>query len=77
MTQEKRFGLSTAQKSDMWRRWKAEQSLHEIGRAFGSRSRHCYAIMWSRGSASPLRGLKKGMRDYHPAWRIRSKMSLL
>jgi hypothetical protein len=35
MTQEKRFGLSAVQKSDMWRRWKAGQSLHEIGRAFG------------------------------------------
>jgi len=35
MTQGKRFGLSATQKSDMWRRWKAGQSLHEIGRAFG------------------------------------------
>ncbi len=35
MIQGKRFGLSAAQKSDMWRRWKAGQTLHEIGRAFG------------------------------------------
>ena len=35
MTQGKRFGLSAAQKSDLWCRWKAGQSLHEIGRAFG------------------------------------------
>jgi IS30 family transposase len=35
MRQGKRFGLSTVQKSDLWRRWKAGQSLHEIGRAFG------------------------------------------
>lgn len=35
MIQGKRFGLSEAQKADMWRRWKAGQSLHEIGRAFG------------------------------------------
>jgi len=35
MTPGKRFGLSGAQKSDMWRRWKAGQSLHEIGRALG------------------------------------------
>jgi len=32
MTQGKRFGLSALQKSDMWRRLKAGQSLHEIGR---------------------------------------------
>jgi IS30 family transposase len=35
MRQGKRFGLSATQKSDLWRRWKAGQSLHEIGRAFG------------------------------------------
>src|SRR6266852_4562199 len=35
MAEEKRFGLSAMQKSDMWCRWKAGQSLHEIGRAFG------------------------------------------
>ena len=30
----KRFGLSAVEKSDIWRRWKTGQSLHEIGRAF-------------------------------------------
>ena len=35
MRQGKRFGLSAMEKSDLWRRWKAGQSLHEIGRAFG------------------------------------------
>jgi IS30 family transposase len=30
-----RFGLSAVEKSELWRRWKAGQSLHEIGRAFG------------------------------------------
>jgi len=34
MRQGKRFGLSAIEKSDLWRRWKAGQSLHEIGRAF-------------------------------------------
>jgi hypothetical protein len=41
MTQGKRFGLSAAQKRDLWRRWKAADSLHKIGRAFGKEhSRH-------------------------------------
>src|SRR3984957_9514163 len=31
----RRFKLSEQQRTDMWRRWKAGQSLHEIGRAFG------------------------------------------
>jgi hypothetical protein len=30
-----RVRLSSAQRADLWRRWKAGQSLHEIGRAFG------------------------------------------
>src|SRR5271155_3330226 len=34
MRQGKRFGLSAIEKSDLWGRWKAGQSLHEIGRAF-------------------------------------------
>jgi hypothetical protein len=33
MKQGKRFGLSAEQKSDVWRRWKSGQTLHEIGRA--------------------------------------------
>ena len=34
MAQGKRDRLSTEQKADIWRRWKAGESLHEIGRAF-------------------------------------------
>jgi len=29
----KRFGLSAIEKNEIWRRWKAGQTLHEIGRA--------------------------------------------
>jgi hypothetical protein len=32
---EKRFGLTAVQKGKVWRRWKAGQTLHEMGRAFG------------------------------------------
>jgi hypothetical protein len=35
MRRGRRFGLSAEQKIDVWRRWKAGQTLHEIGRAFG------------------------------------------
>ena len=34
MTQGKQFGLSATEKIAMWSRWKAGQSLHEIGPAF-------------------------------------------
>src|SRR5712675_2166636 len=35
MTFRRRVRLSEQQRNDMWRRWKAGQSLHEIGRVFG------------------------------------------
>src|ERR1035437_7116331 len=35
MTRRRRVRLSSTQRTDMWSRWKAGQSLHEIGRAFG------------------------------------------
>jgi hypothetical protein len=34
MTQGKYVELSVAQRADVWRRWKAGESLHRIGRAF-------------------------------------------
>jgi hypothetical protein len=34
MTQGKFVELSVAQRTDVWRRWKAGESLHAIGRAF-------------------------------------------
>ncbi len=34
MTQGKYMELSVAQRTDVWRRWKAGESLHTIGRAF-------------------------------------------
>ena len=35
MTQTRRVRLSAMQRADLWSRWKAGQSLHQIGRAFG------------------------------------------
>src|SRR5580692_11376555 len=35
MMHARRWKLSSAQRADMWSRWKAGQSLHEIGRALG------------------------------------------
>jgi hypothetical protein len=35
MRQGRWYGLSAAQRTDIWRRWKAGESLHEIGRAIG------------------------------------------
>jgi Helix-turn-helix domain len=35
MRQGRRYGLSAEQRAEIWRRWKAGESLHEIGRGFG------------------------------------------
>src|ERR1700758_285585 len=35
MIRRKRSRLSAVQKTEIWRRWKAGESLHEIGRALG------------------------------------------
>jgi hypothetical protein len=35
MRQGRRYGLSAEQRAEIWRRWKAGESLYEIGRAFG------------------------------------------
>jgi IS30 family transposase len=35
MTQATRVALSAAQRTELWSRWKAGESLHTIGRAFG------------------------------------------
>jgi len=53
MTQGKRFGLSAVQKCDMWRRWKAGDSLHEIGRAFGKEHSSIRCLVSRHGGIVP------------------------
>ena len=49
----KRFGLSAEQKSDVWRRWKAGQTLHEIGRAFGKPHNSIRCVVSCHGGMVP------------------------
>jgi IS30 family transposase len=63
MTQGKRFGLSAAQKLEVWSRWKTGQTLHEIGRAFGK-------------SHSSIRCLVLRHGGFVPAVRRRSLLAL-
>src|SRR6202051_852458 len=53
MAQGKRNRLSTEQRIDMWRRWKAGESLHEIGRAFGKGHGSIRFLMTQRGGIVP------------------------
>src|ERR1700757_742456 len=53
MTQGKRDRLSTEQRADMWRRWRAGESLHEIGRAFGKGHGSIRFLLTQRGGIVP------------------------
>src|SRR5262249_13354390 len=49
----RRFGLSTEQKWDVWRRWKAGQTLYEIGRAFGKEHSSIRCLVSRHGGIAP------------------------
>src|ERR1700722_18739769 len=49
----KRFGLSAIERSAVWSRWKAGQTLHEIGRAFDKPHTSIRCLLLPRGGISP------------------------
>ena len=53
MSEAKRSRLSRTQRSEIWRRWKAGQSLHEIGRAFGKPHTSVRCLLLPRGGIPP------------------------
>ena len=53
MSQGKRVRLSAAQMTDLWCRWKAGQSLHTIGRAFGKPHNSIHGFLSHRGGIVP------------------------
>jgi len=50
----KRFGLPAIEKRDIWSRWKAGQSLHEIGRAFDKPHSSIRCLLLPRGGMAWL-----------------------
>ena len=53
MTEARRVRLSAAQRTDMWCRWKAGQSLHQIGRAFGKAHSSIRILLLRQGGIVP------------------------
>ena len=53
MTQRKRSRLSPTQEADVWKRWKAGQSLHAIGRVFGKPHTSIRHFLLPRGGIAP------------------------
>src|SRR6185437_13498936 len=54
MTQGKWLRLSSTQKTDIWTRWKAGQTLHEIGRAYGKPHPTIRKLLLPRGGIPPV-----------------------
>jgi hypothetical protein len=53
MTVRRQVKLSENQRNDMWRRWKAGQSLHEIGRVFGKDHVSIQFMLAQHGGIAP------------------------
>ena len=53
MTQGKRVEVSAVQRADIWRRWKAGESLHGIGRAYGRSSSSIHLLLSHHGGIVP------------------------
>ena len=53
MTRRKRSRLSAVQKTEIWKRWKAGQSLHEIGRAFDKPHTTIHQFLLPSGGIRP------------------------
>src|SRR5260370_41219896 len=53
MSEGKRSRLAPAQRAEIWSRWKAGQSLHEIGRAFGKPHSCIRCLLLPRGGIAP------------------------
>jgi len=53
MTQGKRVALSAAQRTELWSRWKAGESLHTIGRAFGKPHNSIHGFLSQHGGIVP------------------------
>src|ERR1700744_2858560 len=49
----RRYGLSSAQKTEIWLRWKAVESLHEIGRALGKDHGSIHFLLSQHGGIVP------------------------
>ncbi len=53
MAQGQRVGFPAAQKTDIWSRWTAGQSLHVIGRSFGKLHTSIHSLLSHRGEIVP------------------------
>jgi len=53
MTQGKYVELAVPQRTEVWRRWKAAESLHRIGRAFDRPHTSIHCLLAQHGGIVP------------------------
>jgi hypothetical protein len=58
MTPGKYVELSMAQRTEVWSRWKAGESLHTIGRAFARPHTSIHCLLAHHGGIVPVRRLR-------------------
>src|SRR6202795_1280441 len=61
MIERKRTRLSPTQKTEIWKRWKAGQTLHEIGRAHGRPHPTIRKLLLPRGVIPPAARRRSGL----------------
>ena len=54
MARTGRPGLSHDQKSELWRRWKAGETLSDIGRALGKHATSVFGVVAAKGGFAPV-----------------------
>lgn len=54
MARTGRPGLSQEQKSELWRRWKAGETLSDIGRALGKHAASVFGVVSAKGGFAPV-----------------------
>src|ERR1022692_4569979 len=62
MAFRRRVKLSEQQRNDMWRRWKAGESLHEIGRVFGKDHVSIQFMLAQQGGIAPAARRRSPLR---------------
>ena len=55
MARTGRPGLSHEQKVELWRRWKAGETLSDIGRALGKPAAFVFGVVVAKGGFAPVR----------------------
>ncbi|HEY2468310.1 MAG TPA: IS30 family transposase [Terracidiphilus sp.] len=61
MSEGKQSRLSPAQRTDVWSRWKAGESLHEIGRGYGKPHSCIRCLLLARGGIAPATRRRSGL----------------